>query len=64
VSANNYFGNGVVMGRSLAAIANAADTIYCQELDWSNNSAQLRPFCSRPGRCALSAGQLAVAFHG
>jgi len=49
-SATNYFGNGVVMGRSLAVVPNASDIIYCQELDWSNNSAQLRPLSTKPGK--------------
>src|SRR6266849_4772154 len=37
------------VGRSLAVVPNASDIIYCQELDWSNNSAQLRPLSSKPG---------------
>jgi prepilin-type N-terminal cleavage/methylation domain-containing protein/prepilin-type processing-associated H-X9-DG protein len=49
-SANNYFGNGVVMARSLAVVPNAADIIYCQELNWSNNSAQLRPLPMKGGK--------------
>jgi prepilin-type N-terminal cleavage/methylation domain-containing protein/prepilin-type processing-associated H-X9-DG protein len=50
-SNSNYFGNGVVMGRSLSVVPNPADTIYCQELNWGNNSAQLRPMCTKQMRC-------------
>jgi prepilin-type N-terminal cleavage/methylation domain-containing protein/prepilin-type processing-associated H-X9-DG protein len=42
-SAGSYMGNAVVMGRTLAAIPNPADIIYCQENFLKRSIAYLRP---------------------
>jgi prepilin-type N-terminal cleavage/methylation domain-containing protein/prepilin-type processing-associated H-X9-DG protein len=43
MSDTNLLGNGVVIGRPLAAIDEPAGVIYIQELNWRINNAQLRP---------------------
>jgi prepilin-type N-terminal cleavage/methylation domain-containing protein/prepilin-type processing-associated H-X9-DG protein len=50
LSDTNLLGNGVVMGRSLAIIDRPADIVYCQELNWRINQAQLRPATLDKGR--------------
>jgi prepilin-type N-terminal cleavage/methylation domain-containing protein/prepilin-type processing-associated H-X9-DG protein len=42
-SDTNLLGNGVVLGRALAVVDRPADVIYCQELNWRINEAQVRP---------------------
>jgi prepilin-type N-terminal cleavage/methylation domain-containing protein/prepilin-type processing-associated H-X9-DG protein len=43
LSSTNYMGNGVVMGRTLAAVPNPADVAYLQEENQKWNYAWLRP---------------------
>lgn len=43
LSKSNYMGNGVVMGRTIAAVPTPADIIYCQENNLNWNYAWLRP---------------------
>src|SRR5207249_4771081 len=50
-SDSTYMGNGVVMGKALAAIDRPAEMVYLQELDWHTRIAWLRPDCSAIKTC-------------
>src|SRR5688572_16846529 len=43
-SASNYMGNGVILGRSLAAASNPAESVYLQELGNKARYAYVRPY--------------------
>jgi type II secretory pathway pseudopilin PulG len=50
-SSASYLGNGVIMGRSLAAIPAPADIVFLQEFRWLTHVAWLRPDCISPTSC-------------
>jgi prepilin-type N-terminal cleavage/methylation domain-containing protein/prepilin-type processing-associated H-X9-DG protein len=51
-NSTNYMGNGVIMGRPLAAVPEPANIVYLQELGHLMNIAWLRPVCNAKGQCA------------
>jgi prepilin-type N-terminal cleavage/methylation domain-containing protein/prepilin-type processing-associated H-X9-DG protein len=54
-SDTNLLGNGVVLGRALAVVDRPAEIIYCQELNWRINEAQVRPIATNPARTSYTA---------
>jgi prepilin-type N-terminal cleavage/methylation domain-containing protein/prepilin-type processing-associated H-X9-DG protein len=54
-SDTNLLGNGVVLGRTLAVVDRPAEIIYCQELNWRINEAQVRPIATDSTRRAYTA---------
>jgi len=54
-SDTNLLGNGVVLGRALAAVDDPAGVIYCQELNWRINECQVRPIALNANRTAYGA---------